>query len=499
MEAYTNIQNEKKVISCLMRDVSLLDEYKLDEKDFNYKLTKNLYECINEMKNDGYTTLVKQVTYGYALDKEIGDYIKKYDGAFKTTDNDISDVLNVMLDIGEMQNYPTYYKELKKLSCLRKLKRAGYDMSYYDEEDVEGKLHIEEDSIDDIISKYQNPIDKIKIDYKSKTGLTFCAPQNLPGADVPDEWLIDDIIKIGTFNELIAPAKAGKSQLAYQIAYEVQNGKKVLGMFDCIQCDVGYVDYEMRNNAIARRFSMLNEFEADEKHMDVGVLGMSMHYDVELADVLRMIVKAHEQNENLKLVFFDNFYSLVNVECDTNAMRDSKAILDQIKRTLTPLGITVILVNHTNKSVALESVGEKKKDISFNSIVNAAFGSMSHGAILDTAIYIERLVDGRRIHIAGRDCNEPIRISCRFDANTNYFFEPIGDDDVKQINRMTQEQIDFVEEWLNGEKKSKKGLDKATKTKLDVVLTPEMLRAANFNVFRDNGATYVQSRNGFSK
>ena len=63
MENYQNVQNEKKVISCLMRDINLLNCYKLEEKDFSYKLCKDLYCCVVEMRNDGYTSIVKQGTY----------------------------------------------------------------------------------------------------------------------------------------------------------------------------------------------------------------------------------------------------------------------------------------------------------------------------------------------------------------------------------------------------------------------------------------------------
>lgn len=60
--------------------------------------------------------------------------------------------------------------------------------------------------------------------------LGFVEPHELAGALRQTSWLIDDILLKNTFIELIAPQKAGKSQLAYQLAYSVQNGIEFLSL-----------------------------------------------------------------------------------------------------------------------------------------------------------------------------------------------------------------------------------------------------------------------------
>ena len=492
MENYQNIQNEKKVISCLMRDINLLNCYKLEEKDFSYKLCKDLYCCIVDMRNDGYTTIVNQVTYGYALDKEIGDYIKKYDGAYRATDNDISDVLNMMLDIGDMSNYTAYYNELKKLSCLRRLKKAGYDMTYYDDEDVEGRVHIEQDSIDDILERYQSTLDNINDSCNHGDTGDFCFADEIPGCNDRYDWIIDGIIKERSFNELVAPSKSGKSQLAYQMAYEVQNGLPFIGLFNTKKCNVYYVDCELDPAEINEREANLRAFEPCNER--VRYYSTSQRRTT-IDGIIAKIKNAVRKDEKAGFVVLDNFYSFVDGEFDTNSVGEVSDLLSRLKLELTILGVAVLLVNHTNKSVNSNLDDMADGDIDDNFILSSPFGSLAHGAKVDTTILLQKKSQGKKLLITGRKVNPIIRVSCTSDESTNYFFKPLAgnDDDVdKALNRLTDDEIEKIDKLFNGN--DVVSLNYLKQNFFGRTLNKELLTNAGYKVKLDKSKNYKVSK-----
>ena len=303
--------------------------------------------------------------------------------------------------------------------------------------------------------------------------LGFVEPHELAGALRQTSWLIDDILLKNTFIELIAPQKAGKSQLAYQLAYSVQNGIEFLGHKTQKQ-DVLYVDYELESNEIYERCESYKKFAKDwlgqTELENIKILSLNKEVGVSLDDVLYLIRQKKVENPNLNLVIFDNFYSFA--ERDTNNVTDVKNLLKKIWMGVGE-DITIVVVNHTNKAVA----NSDKNGVSYYDILTSAFGSNAHGMFAADVIYIEPKLDGRVVWCAGRHINPSVKISCRFDKWTNWFFKVIPEQhDFKNNDDEEQEIRDYIGNGKNLKEVKKKFPELKEETLISMgyyVRTPE--------------------------
>ncbi len=303
--------------------------------------------------------------------------------------------------------------------------------------------------------------------------LGFVKPHELAGALRQTSWLIDDILLKNTFIELIAPQKAGKSQLAYQLAYSVQNGTDFLG-HKTKKHDVLYIDYELESNEIYERCVNYKQFAKDwlgqSELEDINILSLNKEIDVTLDDVLYLIRQEKVKNPNLNLVVFDNFYSFA--ERDTNNVTDVKNLLKKIWMGVGE-DITIIVVNHTNKAVA----SNDKNGVTYYDILTSAFGSNAHGMFAADVMYIEPKLDGRVVWCAGRHINPKIKISCRFDSSTNWFFKVIPEQhDFKDNDNEEQEIRDYIGSGKNWKEVKKKFPNLKEETLINMgyyVRTPE--------------------------
>ena len=138
---------------------------------------------------------------------------------------------------------------------------------------------------------------------------------------------------------------------------------------------------------------------------------------------------------------FDNFYSFVDGEFDTNDVGQVSDLLDKLKFELTSMGVTVILVNHTTKSLGDDLSGLSDSKITDSFILNSPFGSLAHGAKVDTTILLQKKPEGKRIHVTGRNVSPIVRVSCKSDESNSFFFTHVGGiDTVEELVRLSSEQ-----------------------------------------------------------
>lgn len=270
--------------------------------------------------------------------------------------------------------------------------------------------------------------------------LGFSKPKELPRAEKKQEWLVDGMILADSFVEIIAPQKARKSQLGYQLAGCVQNGIDFLGR-KTKKKSVVYIDYEMEPNEIYARSENLKQFLNIPDYDDFRVMSLSKDADTSLDTVLYLIREEKKRTPELNLVVFDNFYSFC--EGDTNNVADVKAILKRIFQGVGE-GITVVVINHTNKEVSRN----KKKKIQYYDILTAAFGSNVHGMFASDIIYIEPKSDGRVVWAAGRHISPELEIPCFYEAKTNWFFLPDLAAKSREGFHLNDEQIAEIDEYL---------------------------------------------------
>ena len=82
---------------------------------------------------------------------------------------------------------------------------------------------------------------------------------DLPLAAKPHEAIVDGLFWDGTFNLIQGPSKSGKSMLAYQLAWCLQNGHEFLGR-KVLKRNCLYIDWELLNDKIQERFDKISSF-----------------------------------------------------------------------------------------------------------------------------------------------------------------------------------------------------------------------------------------------
>ena len=348
-----------------------------------------------------------------------------------------------------------WYKEASVEEILNKIREEEY------------KLRKEQD---DFISRYSSGVNDFKFE--------FTLPQNLPQANKEDEEIVNDILWDSSFNEIVAPAKSGKSQLAYQLATCLAGGKPFLNHL-CKKCNVIYVDWELKDSAIYKRTQNAKKFLGVEE--DFLVLGMNKFGNKTLDDVLDLIVEEHKKNP-IQVVILDNFYSFCSG--DTNSMGDVKGILLKIKRKLTYLGICVVMVNHVNKVKSTENPTTPTAQ----DILNSPFGSSAHSYIVDTTILIQNRGEGKMIYACGRNIGIPIEIPCTYREEDDFFFRP---DAASVPQPYDEEVIEEIKEYLK--KNNCKIGFKAYKKHFPEYCDFERLRASGFKIVRETNGNYNMS------
>ena len=148
-------------------------------------------------------------------------------------------------------------------------------------------------------SKQKEEMDKFARQFEYDS-CVFSLPCDLPNAKIQRDWLIDNMLLQSTFNELISPQKAGKTQLCYELASAVQNGVPFLG-HNTIKKDVLYVDFEMDNCEIFTRTEKLRHFYSkfykipEEEYEQFRVMALSSKQDINIAYIID-VIKREKRN-----------------------------------------------------------------------------------------------------------------------------------------------------------------------------------------------------------
>jgi replicative DNA helicase len=160
-----------EVLGCLIKkpDLILDENYKITIDDFSEKFHKIVFGSINNLIMNG----VKKID-PIILD----EFISKYEKQYKTfCDNNGFEYVEKIIEISSFENFEYNYKILKKYTVLREIKKKGFDISYfYDEDILDFKLQEEiqkrfnESTVQDIIDYYDKKILEIKTNHYEEEG-----------------------------------------------------------------------------------------------------------------------------------------------------------------------------------------------------------------------------------------------------------------------------------------------------------------------------------------
>lgn len=155
-----------QIIGCLMKRPQYLsetDKYKLTPSDFYYKFDKYVFIAIENLYKNGATKI-------NPIDVE--NFLES-NGAAKVIfkSNNGIEYLQDAEYLSEEQNFPYYYKRLKKFNLLESLKKQGIDTSCFYMEDLTNlkandiNAEFEKLEISDIIAAVRKNIIKVEKDY----------------------------------------------------------------------------------------------------------------------------------------------------------------------------------------------------------------------------------------------------------------------------------------------------------------------------------------------
>lgn len=146
-----------RVLSSLIQDTSLClnSKYPIEKEDFEpVQFHKILYATI-------YNLAIKGVKIITIIDIE--EFLKPYDLQYNIyNDNNGSDYISTILELGDKDNYEYYYNELRKYSCLREYKEQGFDITEIYDESKDDNSGLDGWKIEDIVGYFEGKQCKIK-------------------------------------------------------------------------------------------------------------------------------------------------------------------------------------------------------------------------------------------------------------------------------------------------------------------------------------------------
>ena len=155
-----------QVLCGLMQNPTYLsqtDKYLLNLTDFSTVFEKYIFSAIYNLYQDG----AKRITV-----VDIDNYFNSHPAAKAVFEKENGiEYLQDALDFSEPDNFPFYYKRLKKFNCLRDLKKDGIDISRFYCEDLtnpkakEINERFEKLDVSDIFSLVRNKLTKLETDY----------------------------------------------------------------------------------------------------------------------------------------------------------------------------------------------------------------------------------------------------------------------------------------------------------------------------------------------
>jgi len=188
-----------------------------------------------------------------------------------------------------------------------------------------------------------------------------------------DDYLIKGILKPEKKLLLVAPPKAGKTNLAVNLALGIASGTDILD-FTCKQGTVLYVDCETGLRDVVERLYHIAEQRGIDKTIcdNIKFYDPYINYRINASDLLREISEQIEYGE-YKLVVIDSFYCVF--DGDENSSKDVSLFVRYVDEFIEKTGSAVLIIHH-----------EGKKTNYKKSVVDRACGSNVFGRFFDGII-----------------------------------------------------------------------------------------------------------------
>lgn len=410
-----NKVNQLNILTMYYQNPELITKYPLEEKYMADSSKKQLLRAFHICAQRGYKVIDPKDFYNI-LQNSLQLSTKELEVAWKL----INDKYH-----SEPVNIEACYEIERKNNVLIELVKAGVNIShFYAEEavfaeDPDYLENYEKASAEDIRNYYINQAKNIRLPAnKNSISLIPKRISELERVNEPIEYLIDDWLEKDSFNSIIGAAKAGKTQYTMQMAFCVQNGIPFLG-HECKKADVLYVDFELKHNAIGKRFGFVKQYyempDAEEPYY-ISVSQDFANGAINMNGIIEAVREAKKNNPNIKLCIFDCYYTFA--QGDNNTAEATRASLQPLKGLVDDM--SVCYVHHTNKTGS-----------DMTNLIYAAGGSGVHGNIVDSTYVIwqkSEKDDTYYIGTQGRSVGKR-KILCKKNESTFHQYKLVEDAD----------------------------------------------------------------------
>jgi len=196
-------------------------------------------------------------------------------------------------------------------------------------------------------------------------------------------WLIKGVIRRGDILMIYGPSGVGKSIYMLNIVAALVEGKPVLGLWKCKQCNVGLADYEMPSDEIKLRCKIL--LGSNKNFVVGGFVGRKINDPSHISE-LECAIKDNQ----LSVLVIDPLAAAYRSRYENQPLigKDMKTIRDLARRN----NCAIILVHHT---------GRPQYDINGH---EKPFLPRGHHSIMDAADVIFRVLSGGSPNVTSFRC-----------------------------------------------------------------------------------------------
>jgi len=205
-----------------MQDPELLKHYPLVEPDFGGSIQRNFFTSISYLQKNGAEKVEPYDVENYLEEAYPAKYL-----AFQK--RNMKSVLESFVEMAQPESFEYHYGVIKKYAVLRCANEKGFDISEFicdgnevDPDVAEKKRKFfEEFNASGLVQYFESKVGELRAEMGIATtpSLKFNRISELPLSQMEEKYLIQDFMLENTFNSIIAAAKVGKSQLAYQMAF----------------------------------------------------------------------------------------------------------------------------------------------------------------------------------------------------------------------------------------------------------------------------------------
>ena len=253
----TDKSSIQQIIGCLMQRPQLLseiDKYVLVTGDFSTRFEKYIFSAIRGLYQQG-ATHIEPI--------DVANFLEADDTAKRTFDNQNGiEYLQDVVEFSSVENFGYYYNRLKKINLLRDLKKQGFDVSDFYDEDLtsiranEINARFEELTTKDICDEIKKKVLHLESDYV-KTGEVEVRRAVDGMRDFIKE--LDETVSVGPpvqghiYNQIISGAERG--------ALTIRSGGSGTGKTRTAIADACYLAYPIRYDAMKGEWVQIGSCE----------------------------------------------------------------------------------------------------------------------------------------------------------------------------------------------------------------------------------------------